>query len=533
VTSSSGRAGTALAMHGAGFRSLAACTGLVAGLLAALGDERLEHSALLGRFDGISTGGGSSLFFASLAFSQRFVGLVQELAADPSSVGKKFKKDWVAPWVARGVKANPFAKIFARISRHVNPTLTEDILLWSYFWKDGYTWQRCVETFLQTTAGIDASLMMGSEPCEWAKHKIWIAGSSMLAPTSKEKGVLLWRHEKNDTDKVVYYVEGPDFDRRVPTHLPARLSVVLGAGPDASAALPVISRRGLQDESTLVFVGCQKGKQSGAQKLSQRSEAIHGFMQSDSIIASCPVAGVVAASAAAAGGAAMEPLASDLLLPADMSLCPLFCNADGSEAFSGVTKLLQGLQDMEDVRKESLEHLARLQVRGLVDAGYSDSTGICHAVSAGAKEVTAILHSDCLASCPGALLKLFPGYTGSEPADKLLFPVFAYPSADQVDADFVDFEVIEPRLKSAHLLGIRVGSIYLARTLDNPWFDIMQDRIVKLNIVCIASKVSVRQLKDFDSFGDLVQDIVQALVNTDRPDIVQSSLLPMFVGSAC
>jgi len=188
---------------------------------------------------------------------------------------------------------------------------------------------------------------------------------------------------------------------------------------------------------------------------------------------------------------------------------------------------------MEDVRNESLEHLARLQVRGLVDAGYTDSTGICHAVSAGSKEVTAILHSDCLASCPGALLKLFPGYTGSEPADKLLFPVFAYPGADQVDADFVDFEVIEPRLKSAHLLGIRVGSIYLARTLDNPWFDIMQDRIVKLNVVCIASKVSVRQIKDFDSFGDLVQDIVQALVNTDRPDIVQSSLLPMFVGSAC
>mmetsp|Transcript_23612 Transcript_23612/g.50372 ORF Transcript_23612/g.50372 Transcript_23612/m.50372 type:complete len:562 (+) Transcript_23612:292-1977(+) len=537
----SGRTGSALALQGMGLRSLVHCTGLMAGLMASQGEGSLATSRLFNRVDGFSTSGGTSLFFASLAYSERFVKLLEDLASKPEESAATFKNSWIKPWASRGHKANPLAKVFSRIARFASSASAEDILLWSFFWKEGQTWQRCVEGFFEATAGMPAHLPLCGEPCEWARERLWIANATLLAPRYKEKGVLLWRNPQNDGNKVTYYIEGTDLDRQVPSHIPARLAVVLGSETSHTAAVPLISGRGLQDEATMVFVGVRQGPsplrggKSTSQRVTHRSDPIRGFPKTEEHLGRCPLSGIVAASAASCGGLLLEPLSAELKLPSALQLGPIIGDSAKPEAFTLASKMAAQVQGTEDTLPRDLEHLANIQARCLVDGSFTDSTGICNAVSAGAREVTAILCSDQLTSCPTALLRLFSGNTGNgDLSEKLLFPIFAYPSSDQVEADFQDFETIQAPpegLKLKYLDGVKVGSIYLARTLDNVWFDIRQDRIVKLNVVCISSKLSVRNLEDMELFGDLLKELVHLIALPESSELVQSTLLPMMMGS--
>ena len=98
-------AAPALALEGGGFRAQSVDTGFMTGLLAFIGKQRglkgptFESTALLARFQTISTNSGSSWFFSSLAYSNDFKTLVEAMAANLPTSAALYKAGYTNKWL--------------------------------------------------------------------------------------------------------------------------------------------------------------------------------------------------------------------------------------------------------------------------------------------------------------------------------------------------------------------------------------------------------------------------------------------------
>jgi len=536
----------ALCLQGGGFRSVVCDAGITAGLLAFLAkyeglQPTIDSSGLYDRFSSLSTCSGGSWFAASLIYSSKFATLVELMGASPETAGQQFKDGWVAPWLSIGAGSNFFVREFENLAEEfgLNPAevAVQTLVELGYFWRTGLTWNNFVETLLSTTAGIDANLPTGAAVPTWAEGKVWDVNHSVLTGNGGAVNILA---SIGDLGSISYSANANNHsnnvDRKMPSVVPAKFSVTLGAGVQSSAPskysaveLPGFRYKGMKSHfpfccsAPTVKTSCSEAPNSNY------LEQYAGML---------PVSGVAAASSAFLGDVARSSsVLKEVPSLLHAQLTPWVSQAPNGRAFSHASDLVDGLFKKGHVTQEALDALACNTVRGVADAGFTDGTGISQAVAEGSQEVVAFLN---LSSTEGDfdkpiyLEKLFAGgirFTNDgRKQDQLLFPIFAE-SAATVQKQYAHFMELDVPSSAKYLAGIKVGTL-TATTLENQWFGIKAGREVKIHIVSIGSSMKIGLGDDFFHYDRLLQEIVDCLVSPKNVEVVRGELLPMMLGES-
>lgn len=364
--------------------------------------------------------------------------------------------------------------------------------------------------------------------------------------SSPEEAVTLWREGPLGRSHATYMLQDATAPAgTVPTFTPARFSIVLGS--KEPAPLSFISPDGLSHEATLKHTGQEHAKVFNAdckkKIVTSTSEAIDSFPKAQDTVADIPLGGPVAASSAAFGKVVLD---AKLAWEAQrFQLCPWFSNVGGAESFSKATSLVQQLLDAKTVDQTDVDDFAKFQLRGLLDSGDSDGTGLLNAISVnnGCDEVTVVLNAGYMDQISSFLLKMFKDFDAKwypdEPprgSDHILFPtsgVFASPPAASIKDDFAQkngFWEVQNLKDAKYFLGMKVGTIK-ARTNASKWFNIDAGIDVTINVVQIASNLTIGQLEDFDFYGALAQEIIGAILHPHNQEVVSKTLMPMFAAA--
>jgi hypothetical protein len=533
-----------LCLEGGGFRALACDAGLTSGLLAFLAkyegkQPTLAGSALYDRFGSLSTCSGGSWFAASLIFSSRFATMVEAMSASPETAGQQFKDGWVTPWLSIGAGDTLLLRVFEQIGEELK-LLDAEIAVQTlhevgYFWRSGMTWSNFTETLLSTTAGIDASLPAGAAVLAWAEGKVWNANHSSL--TGNGGPVNMWTSLCNGS---VGYSANDDnqnpskVDSKMPSIVPAKFSVTLGAGLHSAAPskysaveLPGFRYKGIQ--TNFPFCCCSPTV------LTSCSEAAN-YDHLEEYAGMLPVSSIVAASSAFLGEIVRYPSVLKVLPSLiDAQFTPWVSQAPEGRAFSEASALVDSLFKKDRVSQQSINSLGSNTVRGVIDAGFTDGTGIAQAVAGGSQEVLSFLNLDSTNGDfdkPIYLEKLFSGgvkFTNdARGQDQIIFPIFAE-SAAVVQMKYAQFTELKVPSSAKYLAGIKVGSL-TATTMDNTWFGIAAGHEVKINVVSIGSPVSIGFGTDFFDYDHLVQEIVDCFISFQNVEAIRREVLPMLFG---
>jgi len=528
----------ALSLEGGGFRAQSSGMGLISGLLAVLGQElnisapTLAGTGLLNRFDVISSVSGSSWFMSSLMYSNTFHALVEAMAASVGTAASQMKAKWTTPWLlATNVDPEKFSLLGA-IARDILAQVLgkgdEDTLYTlQYFLATSFTWNDFVAVLLNSTASIGPDVALGSSTAAWTNEKIWLIDHTLLLPSGQQEAAFY--QGKLFYPKASYAVQT---SASIPLMVPAKFSMKLGSGINSSAPLPYVASTAISSLEDFDYTGVvipiidHFSKKSGALDI---RDLTGGVLVTGA--GKLPVTGVTAASSAFLGVAPVAGIFVDEgLALTDGDVTPWVSTAPDGAAFKVANELVYGLQSWGGVNKQAIDALAQNDVHGVIDAGYTDGTGISHAVQAGADEILAVLNSNST-NDPFYVEILFKdGPAPVEPGSSAeIFPVFESPVASAVRSDFLQFHKLH--LPSAkYLKTLAVGTLREAVTADNKFFGISQGRTVTLHIINICADLSIGLGVNFDNYDMLAQEIAEALLAKQNVGFVKSTLMPMLLG---
>eukprot|EP00927_Polykrikos_kofoidii_P035543 TRINITY_DN30100_c0_g1_i1.p1 TRINITY_DN30100_c0_g1~~TRINITY_DN30100_c0_g1_i1.p1 ORF type:complete len:624 (+),score=90.95 TRINITY_DN30100_c0_g1_i1:47-1873(+) len=539
-----GSTGAALALEGGGYRALSCDAGLIAGLLAAcvksnasMCSPSIFNSGLLDRFGIVSSVSGSSWFAAELIYSKRFVSLVEGIAAAPQTATAQFNQQWMGAWLsATRVNGTAYNLLLTLVRKLLGALPSEDLQLFLYFRMTGLTWDNWVKVLLESTSGITGDVLMGSLPTGevagnadvdeawWASGKTFLVDHAVLMP-AKTRGELatIARGALLPIPRVGYVADGALSDP--PLYIPAVFSVTVGTGVNSSAPVPYVSPTAVDPSLHFRYSGVEIPlilKPSGE---STPLVAFGGNFTASG--GATPLINAVSASSAflgnwAVGGRLEQEVAA--LLGAEFT--PWAVSEGGSKAFQQAGDLIKRLVGPFGVNTKSVDALADAKIRGVVDAGFTDGTGIAHAVAAGATDVLVVLNSNATNDATYVERMFLGGYQPDVDAAPL-FPVFGQPSGTEVARHFETFHTMEIPASSKFLKLIAVGVIE-AVTVNNSFFGVEGGRHVTLSIVNIGSSLTIGGTQDFYDYGTLLQEIVETLISDANIPFVRDVFLPLF-----
>lgn len=538
----------ALALEGGGFLAFTVQAGILSGLLAAHRQatmEPLDVSGLLRRVGIVSSVSGGSWFMCELAYSSKFHDLVERMGANPSAAGALFDKEWVEAWLSIGNRLNPLVKIVALAADALSggEALGQNIREIAHFVDTGLNWRNFTATLLRVTAGIEADRQLGSDVEAWAKGKVWILGSSLVLPTGQNGAEKVTVFSSSASNVAGYAAKVPSSGSQPPLFVPARSSVILGAGPTSDAPLSYVAETAVPPTTTLGFSGAVEGDAGffgswcgcgGPVEVAVGGGgggAVDSFSNFEVGAGAFPLADVVGASSAFLGGLHLEWPKKDSglfaqiseLLGADMSMWISTAAADG-QGFARAHALVDELFRTRRVTRAQFDGLAAAGLLSVIDGCFTDCTGVAHAVAGGATEVIVLLDHTS-SGAPVSLLRLFGG-GGSEE-----FRIFAE-DAEEIRArcDSADcFRRLALPPGSQVLLGIATGSL-AATTLACRSFGVAAGRPVALHVVSVTATLNLGELENFHDYGVLLQEIVAALTSEQNEAVVLGELLPRLLG---
>eukprot|EP00930_Biecheleria_cincta_P046096 TRINITY_DN31792_c0_g1_i1.p1 TRINITY_DN31792_c0_g1~~TRINITY_DN31792_c0_g1_i1.p1 ORF type:complete len:596 (-),score=89.23 TRINITY_DN31792_c0_g1_i1:114-1724(-) len=522
-------------MEGGGFRAFASDTGMIAGLLAVVGRRHnishpsLASTGLLDRYQLLSSVSGSSWFLSELVFSNRFLTLVETLAASPRSAAKEFGQEWTSRWlVATQVKATKF-DLLDVLGRLVIKTLLgtgdEDTLyLVKYFLATGFTWDHFVDVLLNSTADLGQEVLLGNAPTGWSAEKVWLVDHSVFLPSKGKVARIV--QSKLGLPEVSYSVDGMS---EPPEFLPAKFSIRLGDGPDASAPLPYCSRSAAEGLPGLRYVGrCLLGERTST------SGILGDDLANGSIsryAGRLPVARVAAASSAFVGSIIADgPLLQEFQALIGADVAPWVSAAAGGQAFKAAQELVGRLQ--HGIFQSSVDQLSSIAVHAVIDGGFTEGTGLAQAVASGAEDVLVVLNSYSV-NDPTYLEILFSG--GPPPPNPgvppELFPVFQEPLASNVRAFFEDFHRLQIARDSSFLKVLAVGN-FTASTAENHYFGIPAGREVAITVINVCSELGIGQFENMAHYSKLVQEVALTIIDSNNAEFVENVLLSKILAPA-
>jgi len=525
----------ALAVEGGGFRALAGATGLLAGIAAYASPtgahHGIERSGILNRFGILSTVSGGSWFASSLAFSKNFLNLTDSIAHSPKTAKKQFVQRWSQPLrAATGVDSQKVismksvAEILVRLvfGRENRDT----IFMMSYFLASGLTWNHFVDVVLNSTAGIENSLRLGSPVMKWAQDKTWLLGHTILMPRGRLNALMYPGFL--GTSEVKYH----GTNESLPWFLPAKFSMRLGSGVDASAPLNIVPESAAFSHDTLKY-SASFGPIPYAHATSQpigRDGARDNLVKYAGML---PVTRVASASSAF-GGPFQDsgPFAEVIRLLMDAEPTPWIASAPHGVAFRVGDDLVHDIPKVRPSNK-TLAVLADNVVHGVIDGAYSDNTGIGHAVAAGANEVVVFLNTDEKSDVDTTTLtRLFAGHVFPKVGilPKALYPIFQSPSSKEVmDQIAQNFHLLVPP-RAKFVKKVCAGTI-TAQTAANVHFGIDEGKTVTIHVVNIASDLTIGFFQSVDDYGDFIQELMSVLLDKANVAFTSEVLMPLFLPS--
>jgi len=550
---SAGAGGLALTFEGGGLRASSSYAGITSGLLRVAADVRaqtqqgeqataaettLAETGLYSNVSLLSSVSGGSWFAASLAYSDRYLSLVEDMAREPSQAAKLYGLHWTDRWLATTVSDGPYVKTFAAIAEAAGVTwLAQDALVAGYVWRHGFTWTTFVYEMMSSTAGFDMDSTLGDAPQSWAQGKTWLCCHSLVAPTAKAEAPVLVYDHASSLSSVKQTIDGTVGVAITPNYVPAAYSISLGSD-ERQAPVPYIAPGGISPDARWVYKGtaAQQGGCftfcSGGGSFTAKSAAVGAFDNFVTDAASLPLVSCLAASSAAFADLVQSPEASSLLDDLDGSLAVWQGSGMGASAFAGPAQQVLDIASTGNVTQAAIDGLAASATCAGADGGFTDTTGIAYAVAAGCTEVIAYLNE---ISTDGALKdmpKLFSGpytaYTGA--TTESASPVFAQ-AAQEIMDDYAATPGLAVVPGATVLTGIKVYT-WRVTTVENPLWGIPSGIEVVLHIVGVASNVEIGGTDNFHLYDSLAQETIQTITSGENSKVVQETVLPWFAPSA-
>jgi len=360
----------------------------------------------------------------------------------------------------------------------------------------------------------------------WAEGKTWFVGHTVLLPTMGTKARLY--QGSIGLPQVGYDAKSSE---PIPLMVPAKFSLALRTGSNLSSPYPYISEKAVPSLQSFGYNGrvlpiiddhCAESGALG-------TDLTNGALTRNP--GQLPIWGVVSASSAALGSAAVlgfDDAEAEALIHADVT--PWVSAAADGAAFTSAQDLVHELSKPFGISQASIEDLALHAVHGVIDGGFSDGTGIAHAVAAGSDEVLAIMNSNATQGAFYLELLCKDGprpINAGEPAE--LFPVFET-SASTVQDAFEKFHRLLPPPEAKFLTSFAVGTVTMI-TAENKYFGITGRRSVDLHVVLMSSNLDIGFFENFDNYSVFLQEVVKTITASENSDFVRNTLLPMVVGS--
>lgn len=554
----------ALCFEGGGLKSLSCFAGLTAGLLGFCRSETqsqptLQDSGLYSRYGQLSCVSGGAWFAASLAYSPHFLGMIEAMAANPESAGEIFGKNWTDRWLRESQDDNKLAIMIEEWLKKFDNCFgeaTEDILmtflqlihvLRKQIEQHGtYTWTDVVAELLSSTAGISKDLEAGATTAlPWSSGKVWIVNHGMVTPTEGavvNKPGVFWNGmpirayflaARTWPQNVFYFLE-KDGGEKPPNMLPAAFSVTLGKGTSQSAPTPYAAVHSLPRfhyESNKLTCTCLCIHNVNRTASSHCTAC--GFDSLTKDAGQLPVIDIVSASSSAVSFTQMLPIELENVanIPL-MQLMPVVSEAPNGKAFEAGQDLVNEVR-RKGVNSKTVKELSDNLVRGLVDGGLIENSGVAGAVGRGANEVVAFMsNKDDLLQLFGGGEKFHYDYNFTVFGDDLA-PIFSSPQAEVVKKVY-DGEELSHDFKfqsltvpsSKHLKSLKVGSMDCI-TGDSKWFGVKAGRKVKLHVIVVETTIGIF-FEDQYRYNRFVQEIVDCLQANKA--YVSTSLLPVILG---
>mmetsp|Transcript_15108 Transcript_15108/g.43658 ORF Transcript_15108/g.43658 Transcript_15108/m.43658 type:complete len:587 (+) Transcript_15108:46-1806(+) len=524
----------AVAFAGGGFRAFAIDVGLAAGLLAVKArhmngtEPTFAETNFLERFDTISSNSGSTWFWAELAFSQRFRDMIEQMAAAPHSGSSAFSVSWMRDWIGVGEGVKQGEKMLEPddIERAFKDAggadgdrfnIRQAMHELTYFWKRGLSWFDFVALLLKTTGALQSDNLLGDPVPEWLEGKVWLSVHSAATGTASK----LVRMSQSNGQTVQYYDSlSETYGDAVPVYLPAKHSIVFGAGRSAEAPYPYFApTSGLSLGRSIKYRGTGF---LGTQRLSEESAPLDRLgrateMRSGEI----PVAGVAAASSAVAGGVCLSSSLSTIEGMLNPMLTPWAALSVGGEAtFSQGAACFYDLED-KGMSRGRLRVCARTGVIGIIDGGYTEGSGVAQAVAVGADEVVVVVND--LISISG-LYQRDKGSSEPLGIPMLHLPIFAERYHESMFVEKVELRI--PR--SARFLKRFMVATAFGTTIKNDLFGIAAGRNVTLRVVYMKAGLQIGVLSDYDGYTKFSQEVVETMLDEGNADVVDDWFLQFF-----
>ena len=229
--------------------------------------------------------------------------------------------------------------------------------------EEGLDWKTVVARGLGWTSQITKDTLTNAAVVPWANGKTWLAGTTVSSRAT------MWANTFHDLSYA------PSTSSNV-NHYPSKFIINLGSkNPDSTFDCPACSKvspqyKGISDCDFLEF-GCT-------------TKEVHASpLPTSMTLTNAPVYEVAAASSAVAGGVAESPMMAEfqntLFVPGGPYV------ALSTEGFQQGQDLLNEINTAGEVAPSKVEEAASIQLRSVIDGGYSDNTGIANAVAAGAR----------------------------------------------------------------------------------------------------------------------------------------------------
>jgi len=518
--------GPALCLSGGGYRASSVEAALTSGLLAvahalrpgAEASPTLKGTGLYGRFASVASVSGGTWFAAELIYSERFVLLVERMAAAPAQAAALHREEWTEPLLAvagdtiNSNLVNGLTKILQSVGLGF---VSNQILLLGYMWKTGLTWTNNVKLILEATGGLDESVTLGSPVMPWAEGKAWLVAHTLFTPSA-------------DSERPVYLVDKPDPWKYVTQRVagspgasattPACYSYVLGSAK-ASAPVPYVSASALPPDAQWVSQGILRSWCPCWSFKLTASARVGDFSTNEQGAADLPVVSCAAASSAFAAAAVVTDKAANFAFEVWGADFAVWQGAGpAGESFSRASALVSDVAHKGDVSQKVVDRLADGEVRCVADGAYSDNTAVGFAVGAGAVEVVAYLNLDA-SNIPAkdALKELFVG-------DKKIFEQ----TYEWLTEEYGRFPKLTIRDGAKYLTAISVGTLQV-KTIENILWGTRDGVQVTLHILGVASTVDVGTLTDFYDFDVLAQEILETVIAEENKDLVQNTVMPWFL----